>query len=334
MIRAVVLGCAGPSLGAGERAFLSDAQPWGLILFKRNVVDRAQLRALTDDFRAIVGRTDAPVLIDQEGGRVQRMGPPHWRPYPAAARIAATRAPERAAWLAARLIAADLFEVGVNVDCAPVLDVAGEGMHAAIGARAFADSAERVATLGRAYTDGLIAGGVAPVVKHMPGHGRAQVDSHLDLPVVTASREALAARDFRPFAALNDLPMAMSAHIVFTAIDDTQPATTSPRVVSEIMRGAIGFDGLIFSDDTSMKALRGTFAEKTRAIFAAGLDIVLHCNGDPTEAREVVAETPELKDEALRRAQAALKCVAGGPQAFEAAAGLAELEALLATAPA
>jgi beta-N-acetylhexosaminidase len=334
VIRAVVLGCAGPSLGSQDRAFLSEAQPWGLILFKRNVVDRAQLRALTDDFRDIVGRADAPVLIDQEGGRVQRMGPPHWPPYPAAARIAATSAPERAAWLAARLIAADLFEVGINVDCAPVLDVASEGMHAAIGARAFSDSPRQVATLGRAYADGLIAGGVAPVVKHMPGHGRAQVDSHLDLPVVTASREALAARDFLPFAALGDLPMAMSAHIVFTAIDGKAPATTSPRVVSEIMRGAIGFDGLIFSDDTSMKALRGSFAEKTRAIFAAGLDIVLHCNGDLTEASEVVAETPELKGEGLRRAEAALKWIAGGPQAFDAAAGRADLEALLATAPA
>jgi beta-N-acetylhexosaminidase len=334
MTRAVVVGCAGPSLGGEERAFLRDARPWGLILFKRNVVDRAQLSALTDDFRAIAGRADAPVLIDQEGGRVQRMGPPHWRPYPAAARFAATRAPERAAWLAARLIAADLAEVGINVDCAPVLDVAGEGMHAAIGARAFSDSAEQVAVIGRAYANGLIAGGVAPVVKHMPGHGRATVDSHLDLPVVSASRDELAARDFPPFAALNDLPMAMTAHIVFTAIDDKAPATTSPRVVSEIMRGAIGFDGLIFSDDTSMKALRGTFAEKTRAIFAAGLDIVLHCNGDLAEARAVVAETPELKGEALRRAEAALKCVAGGPKAFDAAAGRAELEALLATASA
>jgi len=334
MIRAAVLGCAGPSLGEEERAFFSHAQPWGLILFKRNVVDRAQLRALADEFRILVGRADAPVLIDQEGGRVQRMGPPHWLPYPAAARFAATRAPERAAWLAARLIAADLVEVGINVDCAPVLDVAGEGMHAAIGARAFSDSAVQVSALGRAYADGLIAGGVAPVVKHIPGHGRATVDSHLDLPVVTASREALAARDFLPFAALSDLPMAMSAHIVFTAIDDQAPATTSPRVVSEIMRGAIGFDGLIFSDDTSMKALKGTFAEKTRAIFAAGLDIVLHCNGDLAEAREVVAQTPELKGEALRRAEAALKCVAGGPQAFDAATGRAELEALLATAPA
>jgi beta-N-acetylhexosaminidase len=334
MIRAVVFGCVGPGLGAEERAFLSDARPWGLILFKRNVVDRAQLRALVDDFRAAVGRADAPVLIDQEGGRVQRMGPPHWRAYPAAARFAATSAPERAAWLAARLIAADLVEVGISVDCAPVLDVADPETHAVIGARAFSASPEQVAALGRAYCDGLLAGGVVPVVKHMPGHGRAKVDSHLELPVVTASREALAARDFLPFAALSDLPMAMSAHIVFTAIDDKAPATTSLRVVSEIMRGAIGFDGLIFSDDTSMKALRGSFAEKTRAIFAAGLDIALHCNGDLNEARQVAGQTPELTDEALRRAEAALKCVAGGPRAFDAAAGRAELEALLATAPA
>jgi beta-N-acetylhexosaminidase len=334
MIRALVVGCAGPRLGAEERAFIGDARPWGLILFKRNVVDRAQLRALVDDFRAIAGRTDAPVLIDQEGGRVQRMGPPHWLAYPAAARYAATRTPERAAWLAARLIAADLVEVGISVDCAPVLDVADPEMHAVIGARAFSASPEQVAALGRAFCDGLLAGGVVPVVKHMPGHGRAKVDSHLELPVVTASREALAARDFIPFAALADAPAAMTAHVVFDAIDAKGPATTSRRVVAEIMRGALGFDGLIISDDLSMKALGGSFAERTRAVFAAGLDVALHCNGDLTEARAVVAETPELKGEALRRAVAALKRVAGGPQPFDAAAGRAELEALLATAPA
>jgi beta-N-acetylhexosaminidase len=273
-------------------------------------------------------------LIDQEGGRVQRMAPPQWPAYPAAARFAATANPARAAWLTARLIAADLVEVGITVNCAPVLDVAGEGMSAAIGSRAFSASPGEVASLGRAYADGLIAGGVAPVVKHMPGHGRAKVDSHLELPLVTASFEELAARDFAPFKALNDLPMAMSAHVVFSDIDDQAPATTSPRVVSAIMRGAIGFDGLIFSDDTSMKALSGTFAEKTRAIFAAGLDIVLHCNGDLVEAREVAAHTPELKGDALRRVEAALTCVAAGPQPFDAVAGRAELEALLATAPA
>ena len=180
MIRAVVCGCAGPSLGAEERAFLGAARPWGLILFKRNVVDRAQLRALVSDFRAVVERADAPVLIDQEGGRVQRMGPPHWLAYPAAARFVATSAPERAAWLSARLIAADLTEVGINVDCAPVLDVADPEMHAVIGARAFSAAPEQVVALGRAYCDGLVAGGVVPVIKHMPGHGRARADSHLD----------------------------------------------------------------------------------------------------------------------------------------------------------
>ena len=334
MIRALICGCAGPSLGAEERAFLSDTRPWGLILFKRNVTDRAQLRALVDDFRAIVGRADAPVLIDQEGGRVQRMGPPHWLAYPAAARFAGASAPIRAAWLSARLIAADLAEVGINVDCAPVLDVADPEMHAVIGARAFSASSEQVVALGRAYYDGLLAGGVVPVIKHTPGHGRAKVDSHLELPVVTASLEALAARDFIPFIAFADAPMAMTAHVVFTAIDASAPATTSRRVVSEIVRGELGFDGLIVSDDLSMKALGGSFEERTRAAFAAGLDVALHCNGDLTESRAVVAETPELTGKALRRAEAALKRVAGGPQAFDAAAGRAELEALLATGPA
>jgi len=214
-----------------------------------------------------------------------------------------------------------------------VLDVADPQMHAVIGARAFSASPDQVVALGRAYCDGLLAGGVVPVIKHMPGHGRAKADSHLELPVVTASRQALASRDFVPFAALADAPIAMTAHVVFTAIDAGAPATTSRRVVSEIMRGALGFDGLILSDDLSMKALGGSFGERTRAVFAAGLDVALHCNGDLTEARAVVAQTPELTGEALRRADAALARVAGGPQTFDAAAGRAELEALLATAP-
>ncbi len=329
MIRAAVLGCAGPSLGDEERAFLSDARPWGLILFKRNVVDRAQLRALVDDFRAIAGRADAPVLIDQEGGRVQRMGPPHWLPYPAAARFAATRAPERAAWLAARLIAADLAEVGNNVDCAPVLDVAGEGMHAAIGARAFSGSAEQVATLGRASADGLIAGGVAPVVKHMPGHGRAQVDSHLDLPAVSASRDELAARDFLPFAALNDLPMAMSAHVLYTAIDKRHPATASSIEVAKVMRSEIGFDGLILSDDVSMKALEGPYEERAATIIDAGLDIVLHCNGELDQARAVASAAPELSGSSLRRTRAALATISA-PQPFDVEQGERRLAAITA----
>lgn len=330
MTLALICGCAGPTLQAQERAFLREALPWGLILFKRNVVDRAQLRALTDAFRDIVGRADAPVLIDQEGGRVQRMGPPHWSAYPAASLFETTNAPARAAWLAARLIAHDLYEVGVSVDCAPVLDVAEPGTHAVIGSRALSSDPERVAVLGRAICDGLLAGAVAPVIKHMPGHGRARADSHLELPIVGAGRDELAARDFAPFAALRDAPMAMTAHVVYSAIDPTTPATASPIVVRGIMRGAIGFDGLIMSDDLSMKALGGPFSQRARALFAAGVDVALHCNGDLAEAGAVAEATPELAGASLRRAETALARIAGGPQPLDVAAARAELAALLA----
>ena len=257
MPKAFISGCAGLALSDDERAFLRREDPWGLILFKRNIGDRDQVRELTRSFRECVDRADAPVLIDQEGGRVQRMAPPNWRSYPAAAAIEAGLDPSRAeaaAGLVARLIAHDLIEVGITIDCAPVLDVAGEGMHAAIGARSFSSRPERVAAMGRAVANGLLAGGVAPVIKHMPGHGRARVDSHHELPVVDAARADLA-HDFAPFVALKDLPMAMSAHLLYTAIDPRRPATASPIVVKEIMRGEIGFDGLIMSDDLSMKAL-------------------------------------------------------------------------------
>ncbi|MGD1037444.1 MAG: beta-N-acetylhexosaminidase [Roseiarcus sp.] len=329
MTLAFVCGCAGAALGAEERAFIRDARPWGLILFKRNVVDREQLRALTGSFRDCLGRSDAPVLIDQEGGRVQRMGPPHWPVYPAAARFATAIDPPRAAWLAARLIAHDLREVGISVDCAPALDVADARTHAVIGSRAFSSAPERVAALGRAVCEGLLAGAVLPVVKHIPGHGRAGADSHLELPVVAASRAELAARDFAPFAALRDAPMAMSAHVVYSAIDPASPATTSPIVVKTIMREAIGFDGLILSDDLSMKALGGPFAERARALFAAGLDIALHCNGDLGEARAVAEGAPELAGPSLRRAEAALARIAGGPAPLDVEAARAELEATL-----
>ncbi len=329
MTLALVCGCAGVALGSEERAFIGDARPWGLILFKRNVVDREQLRALTRSFRELVGRADAPVLIDQEGGRVQRMGPPHWPAYPAAAGFEAAIEPARAAWLAARLIAHDLRDVGINVDCAPVLDVADAGMHAVIGSRAFSSAPERVTAMGRAVCEGLLAGAVLPVVKHIPGHGRARADSHLELPVVATSRAELAARDFAPFVALRDAPMAMSAHVVYSAIDPASPATTSPIVVREIMREAIGFDGLILSDDLSMKALRGPFAERARALFAAGLDMALHCNGDLTEARAVAEATPELAGPSLRRAQGALARIAGGAQPFDVEAARAELAAMM-----
>jgi beta-N-acetylhexosaminidase len=331
MTLAFVCGCAAPALDVEERAFLRDARPWGLILFKRNVVDRAQLRALTQTFRDCVGRADAPVFIDQEGGRVQRLGPPHWRAYPAAARFESAADPPRAAWLAARLIAHDLREVGITIDCAPVLDVADAETHAVIGARAFSRSPERVAALGRAFCDGLLAGGVLPVVKHMPGHGRARADSHLELPVVAASRAELVARDFAPFAALRDAPMAMTAHVVFSAIDPGAPATVSPIVVERVMRGAIGFEGLIVSDDLSMKALGGSLGERARAAFEAGLDVALHCNGDLVEARAVAEASPKLarNDDSRRRAELALSKIVDRPQPFDLEAARAELEAAL-----
>jgi beta-N-acetylhexosaminidase len=333
MTLAFVCGCAGTVLGPDERAFIRQSQPWGLILFKRNVQDVAQMRALTASFRDLVGRADAPVLIDQEGGRVQRMAPPHWQAYPSAASFGALADRDRAlaaAGVAARLIAHDLAEVGVNVDCAPVLDVAQPGMHAVIGTRSWSDDPARVAAFGRAVADGLIAGGVAPVIKHIPGHGRTRVDSHLELPVVEASRAELEACDFAPFIALRDLPMAMTAHLLYTAIDPDRPATTSPIIVQSIMRGAIGFDGLILSDDLSMKALGGSFASRAAAVFAAGLDIALHCNGDLAEARAVADATPELAGASLRRAQAALATIAGGAQPFDVEAGRAELAAAFA----
>jgi beta-N-acetylhexosaminidase len=329
MPKAFVCGCAGFALSAEEGAFLRREDPWGLILFKRNVSDRDQVRALTQSFRECVGRADAPVLIDQEGGRVQRMAPPHWRAYPAAAAIEAGLEPSRAeaaAHLIARLIAADLIEVGINVDCAPVLDVADAGTHAAIGTRAFSSRPERVSAMGRAVADGLLAGGVAPVIKHMPGHGRARVDSHHELPVVDAARSELK-RDFAPFSALKDLPMAMSAHLLYTAIDPKRPATASPIVVQEVMRGEIGFDGLIMSDDLSMKALKGPFDERVAAVIEAGLDIVLHCNGDLDEARAVASATPVLSGASLRRADAALAAIAP-PKPFDVELAERELAAL------
>ena len=318
MPRAFICGCSGLALAPEEQRFLHESEPWGLILFKRNVGDRDQLRALIESFRECVGRTDAPVLIDQEGGRVQRMGPPHWRAYPAAAAIEAGLAPsdaEKAAEVVARLIADDLSEVGITIDCAPVLDVAEAGATAAIGSRAYSQDPTRVAAMGRSFAMGLLAGGVLPIVKHMPGHGRARSDSHHELPVVQATREELK-RDFAPFRALRDLPIAMTAHIVYTALDRERPATTSPIVVRDIMRGEIGYDALIMSDDVSMKALRGSYEERTKAIFDAGLDMVLHCNGDLDEARAVCSAAPELSGDALRRAEAAL-AAGRPPQEFD-----------------
>jgi len=329
MTLALICGCSGLALTEGERAFIRAAQPWGLILFKRNVADRDQLRSLTNAFRELVGRKDAPVLIDQEGGRVQRLAAPNWPAYPSAASfdvaIKDSAAALEAARLCARLIAHDLLEVGITVNCAPVLDVAQPGAHAIIGSRSYSDDPIRVAAFGRAVAEAMMAGGVAPIIKHMPGHGRATVDSHLELPVVNATLAELTRHDFAAFAALGDLPIAMTAHVVYSAVDRDRPATISPIVVSRIMRDQIGFGGLIVSDDLSMKALGGSFAERARGVFNAGVDIALHCNGDQEEADAVAGECPELGGEALRRAQAALACIAHPPEEFDVEEGRAKL---------
>ncbi|HVL74316.1 MAG TPA: beta-N-acetylhexosaminidase [Beijerinckiaceae bacterium] len=309
MTRAFIAGCAGPVLGADEQAFFRDAQPWGFILFKRNIEAPDQVRRLTAALRETVGR-DAPVLIDQEGGRVQRMGPPHWPKYPPGAAYAQAAGDPGAqaalARLGARLIAQDLHDVGIDVDCVPCLDVPVAGAHDVIGNRAYGNDPETVIRLGRAAAEGLLAGGVLPIVKHMPGHGRAGADSHHALPVVDASRAELETTDFRPFRALADMPMAMTAHVVYRAIDPDRPATTSAVVMREIVRGHLAYDGLVMSDDLSMNALAGSLGERARAAFAAGCDMALHCNGDLAEMGAVAAETPALAGEPARRAAVAL----------------------------
>jgi len=310
MARAFVCGCLGTSLGPDERAFLRESDPLGVILFKRNIGTSAEVFALTQEIRATLGRDDVLVLVDQEGGRVQRLGPPLWRRYPAAARFTAaypdieTRI--AAVGLVARLMAQDLLDVGIDVDCLPVLDVPVAGSHDVIGDRAYDRDPALVARLGRAAAEGLLAAGVLPVMKHVPGHGRAGADSHLALPVLEAPLERLAASDFVPFRQNADLPAAMTAHVVYTALDPDRPATISPKVIRDIVRGAIGFDGLLFSDDLSMKALPGTFREKTEALFAAGVDVALHCNGDPAEAQAVAAASPVLAGVARARLERAL----------------------------
>ena len=311
MTRAFIAGCSGPALTEDEAAFFRASKPWGFILFKRNIEAPGQVRALTQALRETVARDDAPILIDQEGGRVQRMGPPHWPAYPpgrAYGRIAGNDSlfQREIARLGARLMAHDLREVGINVDCVPVLDVPVEGAHDVIGDRAYGRDPETVAILGRAAAEGLIAGGVLPVIKHVPGHGRAGADSHHDLPIVHAPREELERQDFVPFRHLADMPLAMTAHVVYAALDRDRPATTSPAVMRDVIRGHLRYDGLVISDDLSMDALAGNLAERAAAAFAAGCDMALHCNGRLDEMEAVASETPELTGESNRRAEAAL----------------------------
>ncbi|HLJ19658.1 MAG TPA: beta-N-acetylhexosaminidase [Stellaceae bacterium] len=304
---AVIFGCAGPSLSPEERAFFRDADPAGFILFKRNCERPGQVRALVSALRETVGRAEAPVLIDQEGGRVARLQPPHWRKYPAPATLSALggeRARE-AVRLVARLIADDLAALGITVDCLPVLDVPQPGADPVIGDRAYASDPAEVARLGRAACEGLLEGGVLPVIKHIPGHGRASVDTHKALPRVTAARAELDATDFAPFRALADMPWAMTAHIVYTAIDAGTPATLSSLVIHEVIRGSIGFDGVLVSDDLSMNALGGPLGARAARSLAAGCDLALHCNGDPAEMADVAADVAPLTPEARRRLERA-----------------------------
>jgi beta-N-acetylhexosaminidase len=329
---AAILGCSGPILLAEERTFFRRVKPWGFILFKRNVETPDQVRALVDALRDTVGRPDAPVLIDQEGGRVQRLGPPHWGRYPPGRAFGDLSGNDplvrrEITRLGARLMAHDLAALGINVDCVPVLDVPDPSGHEIIGDRAYGNTAEEVALLGRAAAEGLIAGGVLPVIKHIPGHGRAMADSHLELPMVDASFEDLDSRDFAPFRVLSDMPMAMTAHVIYSAIDRKRPATTSRKVMRRVVRGAIGFDGLVMSDDLSMKALSGDFAERAATSRAAGCDVVLHCNGDMAEMKPVVKAAGELKGRAAVRAKAALARLAKTPEPFDAAEARARFDA-------
>jgi beta-N-acetylhexosaminidase len=309
--RAFITGLSGPAITADERAFLRAASPWGLILFKRNIQSASQVIALIDEFRNLVAGGDAPVLIDQEGGRVQRLGPPQWPAYPAGAAYGRLYDRDQALGLAAarlgaRLIAADLAALGITVDCLPIADVPVAGADAVIGDRAYGDTPAKVAAIAESIAQGLADGGVLPVLKHLPGHGRATADSHLRLPVVTADRATLESTDFAAFRPLAGMPLGMTAHVVFTALDPELPATTSPTIIAQVIRGFIGFDGLLMSDDISMGALSGTLADRARAALAAGCDMTLHCNGDLREMDAVAGAVPELAGAAARRAAAAL----------------------------
>lgn len=307
--KAVIYGCAGLKLTEEERVFFAHENPLGFILFARNCDNPVQVQKLVEELKATVPHREALILIDQEGGRVARLRPPHWRAYPAARVLAnlADRNVQHAAeaiYLNSRLIADELTYLGINVDCLPLADVPVEGSHDIIGDRAYGTDPKRVAVLGREAAQGLMDSGVLPVLKHIPGHGRAMVDSHEDLPVVTASIEELRNTDFAPFRELSDLPLGMTAHVRYDAIDNTRVATLSPKVIT-LIRDEIGFDGLLMTDDLSMKALKGDFAQLTRDSIAAGCDVVLHCNGKMEEMRAIASAVGELSREAAKRAERA-----------------------------
>ncbi|MEO0914362.1 MAG: glycoside hydrolase family 3 protein [Pseudomonadota bacterium] len=331
--RAAIFGCAGPELGAEERAFFRESDPWGFILFARNLEEPEQIRRLTAELRAAVGR-DAPILIDQEGGRVARLAAPHWTvwddPLPFVARCG--DAAEAAMRLRYHVIGTELRALGIDVNCAPMADIATATTHAVIRSRCYGTDAETVARIGRAVADGLADAGVLPVLKHIPGHGRTDLDSHTDLPDVDASLLVLRAEDFAPFRALADLPLGMTAHVVYPAIDAEACATWSPDVIAEI-RGTIGFDGLLMTDDLSMHALSGPFDMRVSRALTAGCDMILHCNGAPDEMADIAAAAPRLEGRALARAEAAL-AARRAPQPLDIAEALERLGAIRETADA
>jgi beta-N-acetylhexosaminidase len=333
MTSAIITGLSGARLTSEEHAYYRDVQPAGVILFKRNVEDAALIKPLINDVRDAIGRDDVLVLVDQEGGRVQRLRAPLAENLPPAAAFAALYQKDRSravklAFDVAQLCAFELAAYGFNMNCAPVLDVPVEGAHDIIGDRAYGRSVEQIVELAGAVADGLMAGGVAPVIKHIPGHGRAMSDSHLDLPVVDASRAELEASDFETFRALRHLPAAMTAHVVFTAIDAANPASTSLTVTSDIIRGHIGFDGFLMSDDLSMHALSGPMRARAEAVIAAGSDVALHCNGDMAEMRAAAEGVPKLAGRAAKRFQSA--CAAASKAAvFDRPALMASLAAVI-----
>ena len=340
MLSSFISGCAGESLTADEWRFFQDARPCGLILFRRNCQNPEQLKALINSFKDAIGSDDVLIMIDQEGGRVQRMAPPNWRKLPPAASYGQLYREDRSFALTAtraifQLIAMDLRAAGFNCNCAPVLDLPVPGADIAIGDRAFGSDIGMIAALGRAVADGLLAGGVLPAMKHLPGHGRAMQDSHKSLPQVDTSHSTLAGSDFAPFRALADLPIGLTAHILFTDIDRNGPATTSRLVVDTIIRGEIGFDGLLLSDDMGMNALAGTPGERTRAVLAAGCDLALHCNGKMAEMVDVAGAAGLLDGRSEERFVAALARrgeAAGAFDVSEALEALGEVLAMTGTA--
>jgi beta-N-acetylhexosaminidase len=333
-VQAAIYAPAGLQLSEDERGFFRDADPAGFIVFKRNCETREQLLRLTDSLRDLTGRAGVPILIDQEGGRVARMKPPEWPAFPAAERFAqlyqvAPSSAIEAVRANARAIALMLREVGINVDALPLLDVRQEGASDIIGDRALGSEPMQVAALGRAVLDGMASAGVVGIVKHIPGHGRALVDSHKELPVVTADADELES-DLEPFERLSSAPMAMMAHVVYTAWDPERPASMSPGVIRDVVRERIGFDGWLMSDDIGMEALEGDFGTRAAGVVAAGCDVALHCSGKIEEMVAVAAAVPAMSAEA--RLARAMASSSAGRDAPDFAESIATRDALLALA--